>query len=82
MSDQTNGPNLDKTIKPNDLTNVTLVPKDDKKILSHSIILSTSRSTTNKEEGNGFPCDKCEKVFPNHKKAKDLHMQRDHNIKF
>ena len=81
MSDQTNGPNLDKTIKPNDLTNVTLVPKDDKKILSHSIILSTSRSTTNKEEGNGFPCDKCEKVFPNHKKAKDLHMQRDHNIK-
>ena len=75
-----NGSNLDKTIKPNEFTNVTLVPKDNKVFSTHNTILSTCSTTTQNEEAYE-PCDKCEKPLPNQKKAKDLHMQAVHNIK-
>ena len=81
MPDQIDGSTLDKTIRPNEFTKVTLAIKDDKQLSAHSTILATSSHTTNNEEGYGFPCDKCDKSFPNEKKAKDLHMQTEHNIK-
>ena len=81
MPDQIDGSTLDKTIRPNEFTKVTLAIKDDKQLSAHSTILATSSHTTNNEEGYGFSCDKCDKSFPNEKKAKDLHMQTEHNIK-
>ena len=73
--------NLDKTIDPEELTNVTLVLEEDQVIPAHSLILSTHSSLLSQGESNGFPCDKCDRSFPNEKKAKDLHMQKVHNIK-
>ena len=81
MPDQTGSSNLDKTIKPTEFTNVTLVPKDNKYVSAHSTILSISSPNGNSAGEHGFPCDKCEKLMPNQKKAKDLHMQTEHNIK-
>jgi hypothetical protein len=77
MSDQT----LDKTINSNDLMDVTLVLEWDHKLKAHSVILATSSSTITNDNDGGFPCDKCDKSYPNEKLAKDLHMQRAHNIK-
>ena len=60
---------------------MTLVPKDNKYVSAHSTILSISSPNGNSAGEHGFPCDKCEKLMPNQKKAKDLHMQTEHNIK-
>ena len=81
MPEQTSDTNLENTIDPKELNGVPLVPEEDQKIQAHSQTLATSSPTTNLEEGLGFPCDKCDKSFPNEKKAKDLHMQKVHNIK-
>ena len=73
--------NLEKTIDSEELTDITLVLEEDQLIPAHSLTLATHSSIQSQEEGNGFPCDKCDKVFPNENKAKDLHMQKEHNIK-
>ena len=75
MSDQT----LDND--SNDLMVVTLVLEGDHKLKAHCVILATSSSTITKDNDGGFPCDKCDKSYPNEKLAKDMHMQRAHNIK-
>ena len=79
MSDQKPGPDTEKMINLKDSTNVPLVHKEDQEIPAHNTILTTCSPTH--EERIGFPCDKCDKYFPNDKSAKDLHMQRTHNIK-
>ena len=81
MPDQIPGQNLDKTIDPKEFADVPLAREDDQKITAHSVVLATRSPISNNKDSNGFPCDKCDKSFPNNKLAKDLHMQRKHNIK-
>ena len=81
MPDQHTGQNLDKTIDPEDSTDVPLVSEEDQKIPAHRVVLATMSPTLNNKEDKGFSCDMCDKPFPNNKLAKDLHMQRMHNIK-
>ena len=81
MPDKKAGKNPDKTIDSNESTDVPLVKEDDQNISAHSVVPAKSSPTANNKEWNGFPCDRCDKSFPNNKLAKDLHMQRIHNIK-
>ena len=81
MPDQISGQNLDKTIDPKEFTDVPLVREEDQNISAHSVVPTTSSPTLNNSEGNGFPCDMCDKSVPNNKSARALHMQRMHNIK-
>ena len=43
--------------------------------------IQIKEATTENEEEVGYPCEQCDKTFPNMKAGKDLHMQRVHNIK-
>ena len=80
MTDQEPSQNLDKTIYPKDFTDVPLVKEEDQNISADSVVLATTNPTSSNKEANGFLCDRCDKSFPNNKSAKDLHMQRIHNI--
>ena len=44
-------------------------------------ITKTENNPVEEVEGQGYPCDKCDKRIPNNKAAKDLHMYRAHNMK-
>ena len=68
--------NPNPTTQPKESTNVTLVNDNETRTPG---LANSSLTVIKEEEDKIFQCDKCGKPIPNDKKARMLHMSREHD---